>query len=67
MPDKYTYPGTDILINIAGIRDQRLLDPAEEDLAGIGLARFREHPIPGSFDFPHLRAIHRRLVGRLYS
>lgn len=57
---KYTHPGADVLINIPGVWDQRLLKLAEEDLAGIGLARLRKQPIPGSFDFPHLQRIHRR-------
>ncbi|MDJ0312029.1 Fic family protein [Arthrobacter sp. H35-D1] len=67
MPDKYTYPGTEILINIPGILDQHQLDLAEQDLAGIVMAQLREYPIAGVFDFPHLQAIHRRLMGRLYS
>ncbi|WP_125614498.1 Fic/DOC family protein [Specibacter cremeus] len=66
MPDRYTYPGTEVLINIPGYRDQALLDLAEKDLAEIGLARLRVHPIPGHFNLPHLQAIHRRLVGDLY-
>lgn len=66
MPDKFTYPGTEILINIPGIRDQDRLDLAERNLARSGPTELRITPMPGSFNFPHLKAIHRRLVGDRY-
>lgn len=66
MSDKYTYPGTEVLINILGIKDQALLDRTEQNLANIGLVELRMAPILGSFNFPHLKAIHRKLVGELY-
>ena len=67
MPDKYTYPGTEVLINIPGILDQTLLDNAERNIARVRLTELRKAPILGKFDFPHLQAIHRKLVGDLYS
>lgn len=66
MPDKYTYPGTEVLINFLGIKDQALLDRTEQNLAGIGLVELHTAPVLGSFNFSHLQAIHRRLVGDLY-
>lgn len=48
--DPYTYPGTDVLINKAGIQDQAELNRVEQGLAELG----------------HLKEIHIRLVGDLY-
>lgn len=69
MPDKHTYPGTEVLINNLGskeqtAKDQTLLDRTGQTLAGIGLVELRTAPILGGFNFRHLRAIHRWLVGR---
>jgi cell filamentation protein len=66
MPDKYTYPGTETLINRLGIKDQVLLDLTEQNLANIGLSELSRTPLRGSFDFSHLQTIHRKLVGDLY-
>lgn len=64
--DPYTYPGTDVLINKAGIRDQAELNRVEQGLAELGLADLRLHPVEGAFDLNHLKEIHVRLVGDLY-
>lgn len=59
--DPYVYPGTQVLINRAGITDPIKADEHERRST---LARRREldtAPIEGSFDLAHLKAIHRAL------
>lgn len=66
MPDRYTYPGSEVLANKLGIRDPQELARVEQGLAEIGLIELRHRPLPGSFDLAHLGRIHIRLVGDLY-
>ena len=61
--DPYVYPGTTVLKNKLGIRDQDELDGAERALVA---QRIAAEPPAGAFDMDHLRAIHRHLFERVY-
>ncbi|MFE4542220.1 Fic/DOC family protein [Arthrobacter sp. NPDC056727] len=66
MPDRYTYPGTEVLVNKLGIRDPEELSRVEQGVAEIGLIELRHRPLQGNFDLAHLGRIHRYLMGDLY-
>jgi len=64
--DPYVYPGTTVLKNIPGIRNQRMLDRFEADRVGQRSLELIEHPITGFFDVTHLQQIHRYLFRDVY-
>lgn len=67
MPDnKYCYPGTDVLINKLGIRDNESLFEAEKKLTFIRLQQLQSEPIKGKYDFKHLKAIHQYIFQDIY-
>ena len=57
--DPYVYPGTTVLKNIPGIRNQEILDRFEGDRVGQRSLELLECPLFGPFDIEHLRGIHR--------
>lgn len=61
--DPYCYPGTSILRNALGLRNQSELDRAERQLAQL---RIEEGTPLGNFDLNHLQAIHRHLFQDIY-
>ena len=61
-PDVYT--GTTVLKNKFGIRDQATLDLVEREF--VVLRSKHGMPAPGTFDLPHLQAIHRHLFQDVY-
>lgn len=62
-PDRYCYAGTDILRNLANVRDAELL--ARYEAISV-LARSGE-PLPsGRFSVTHFRAVHRHLFQDVY-
>lgn len=62
--DPYCYPGTSVLINLAGLRDQTVLDQFELSMF---LTR-AEEPLPGgALDYDHYRRIHHHLFQDVYS
>ena len=63
---KYCYSGTDVLINKLNIKDKNELFNAEIELTSIRLKELEEAPIEGSFDFTHLKQIHRYIFQDLY-
>ena len=67
MPDRYTYPGSDVLVNTFGITDYDDWKDAEADFIGARMGALREHPIAGGYDLPHLQAIHAYLTQDMYS
>lgn len=67
MPDRYTYPGSDVLINKYGITDHDDWKEAETDFIGARMFHLREHPLDGSYDLAHLQAIHAYLTQDMYS
>ena len=61
--DPYSYPNTDVLINLADIRDAEKLKSFELAM----LATRIQDPLPsGSFDAPHYRQIHKHLFQDIY-
>ncbi len=67
MPDSYTYPGTDVLINLPGYTERAVWKEAETAQIGVRTTALMENPLPGSFDLRHLQAIHAYLVQGFYS
>lgn len=67
MEDPYVYPGTTVLRNKLGITDGIALAQREGDLALVRALQLRAHPIKGSFDLVHFRAIHRHIFQDVYS
>ncbi len=64
--DPYVYPGTTVLKNIPGIRNQKMLDRFEADRVGQRSLELIEQPLSGSFDVDHLQRIHRYLFQDVY-
>ena len=63
--DPYADP-SGVLRNRLGITDPDRLAKAERALAYQRAAELEIHPIAGSFDFPHLQAIHHHLLQDVY-
>jgi cell filamentation protein len=64
--DPYTYPGTDTLRNIPGLRDPQRLASFEANATVARLVELDVNPIKGQFDVSHLRAIHRYIFQDVY-
>jgi cell filamentation protein len=63
VPDPYCYPGTTVLINRLGLRDQAKLDAFEAEVSAERAAQ----PLPaGRMSYAHYRAIHRHLFQDVY-
>lgn len=66
MSEAYLYPGTNVLINHAGLRDQELLDIFERNRSALRLMELQAKPIQGNFDMKHLQVIHKFLFQDVY-
>lgn len=67
MSDSYVYPGTTVLRNKLGIRDQYELDEAEHDLSAVGADVIADGYGPEkTFDRAHLKGLHRELFKEVY-
>ena len=64
--DPYLYPGTTVLRNIPGIRNEATLRAYEYEQTALRLEELREKPIPGKFDLQHLKAIHAYVFQDVY-
>ena len=64
--DPYVYPGTTVLQNIRGLRDQAGLSRLEDAVSALALAELADRHLPGSYDLAHLQAFHRFIFGDLY-
>lgn len=64
--DDHCYPGTTVLINKLDLRDQRLLDQAEEMAAAVGFAQIYDEEYDGPYTFEFYKSLHKRLFGKLY-
>lgn len=62
----YCYPDSSILKNKLNIQNQTDLDDAEEKLSWLAYQGLLKNPIPGNFDFVHLKAVHSALFSKLY-
>ncbi|WP_179223576.1 Fic/DOC family protein [Paenibacillus tyrfis] len=63
---KYCYPGTDVLINYAGIRDEEQLKVFESIVTANRLAQLILTPTLGNFDLTHLKSIHHHIFQDVY-
>ncbi|MGG3471540.1 Fic family protein [Neobacillus pocheonensis] len=66
MNSEYTYPGTDVLVNLADIRDPKVLHDFERGRTALRQIELDIIPIKGSFDLEHLKAIHKHLFQDVY-
>ena len=57
--DPYVYPGTQVLVNKFGFRNQTDLDKAESDFTVLKIADLSENPMGGNYDITHLCNMHR--------
>ena len=64
--DTYCIPGTAVLKNKAGIKDQDQLDEYEGDFTAIRLIELTQNPVEGSYDLAHLCKIHQYLFQDVY-
>lgn len=64
--DPYVYPGTDVLINRADIRDPDVLSDFENFTSFTTIANLRRNPVTPTFDLAHLQEIHRRIFDPVY-
>jgi cell filamentation protein len=65
--DPYTYPGTDVLRNLADIRDPEALASFEAGQTFARISELDDRPLPGRFDVAHLRAIHKFIFQDVFS
>ncbi len=66
MLDPYVYPGTDILKNILGIKDRKLLEGAEANYVSLRLRELAEKPLAGDYDFAHIAKMHEYIFQDIY-
>jgi cell filamentation protein len=64
--DPFCYPGTDVLINLENIRDQKTLTQFEAQTASVNIAQLAVNPIKGPFDARRLQETHRRIFANVY-
>lgn len=60
------YPGTAVLINKLGIRNDSELAEAEAEIVSVRIAEWSRSPLVSTFDFEHYKAVHWYLFGDLY-
>ena len=64
--DPYLYPGTNVLKNLRGLTDPKLLERFEARQTHRRIAELIDTPVPGGFDVAHLKAIHRHIFQDVY-
>ena len=60
------YPGTTVLINKLGIRDEEKLGDVESTIFSVKSVEWLNVPHTATFDFEHYKAVHRFLFSDLY-
>ena len=60
------YPGTTVLINKPGLKNQAALDEAESVTVALRSAEIESEPSDAPFTFDYYRELHKRLFGDLY-
>jgi len=65
-PDPYFYPGTNVLRNKLGIRNERQLDRRISIRTAVRMAELARGPIRGEFDLLHLQRIHIYLLSDVF-
>lgn len=63
---RYCYPGTDVLINQAGLKDNESLSRFEDVATSFRIMELRAKGVTGKFDFQHLTEIHRHIFQDVY-
>lgn len=66
MRDIYLYEGTDVLKNLLGIRDRKLLEEAEAGYVSYRLKEIALNPLPGDYDYGHLLQMHQYIFQDMY-
>ena len=66
MADPYLLPGSDVLRNRCGITDRAVLAEFELKASLDRVVELAANPVAGSFDLPHLCAIHRYIFQDVY-
>lgn len=66
MDDKYSYPGTDVLINNFNVKDPKKLILLEAAYTGLRLAELQLRSVKGNFDLLHLQKIHKYIFQDIY-
>ena len=66
MPDIYLYEGTDVLKNLLGIKERKLLEEAEAGYVTFRLKEIAMKPLPGGYDYPHLLEMHQYIFQDMY-
>ncbi len=64
---EYCYPHSGVLINKLGIKDHDELVTAEREITSLKIAVAKAEPIPGEFDFEHLKRIHKFIFEDIYT
>lgn len=64
--DNGCYPGTSVLINKLGIRDQAQLEENETLITTVQSLKFELEPFPEELDFAYYKRLHRFLFEALY-
>ena len=64
--DPYVYPGTDVLKNKAGLRDEAAWRTFEYEQTASRAFELKSNPIGGAFDLAHLQAVHKHLFQDVY-
>lgn len=65
--DPYLIPGTSVLANKLGLKDEAALAKAEAHYSTGRIHQMIKAPIRGKFDLQHLKAIHRHIFQDVYS
>jgi cell filamentation protein len=65
--DDYFIPGTSVLKNVEGITDGEQLRRYEEAQAHVRLVELADAPIPATFDYAQMKAIHRHIFQDVYA
>ena len=64
--DPYAYPGSSVLINKPGFRDEKALRAFEYEASAVRLAELAINPTAGRFDVEHLKRIHAHIFQDVY-
>jgi cell filamentation protein len=62
----YCWPGTSVLRNNLGIRDEQELAEAERSLSSLRILEIMKNPVRGRFDLRHLQDIHHAMFEKIY-
>jgi len=66
MRDIYLYEDCDVLKNLLGIKDMKLLNDAEADYVTYRLKEIAINPLPGDYDYVHLLQMHKYIFQDMY-